>query len=410
MISAGLWPELLHSIWSVILELGPSLLIGSALAGLLHGLLPRDFARRQLRGRGSVWKAVLLGVPLPLCSCGVLPTGLGLKKDGASDGASIGFLISTPQTGVDSVVVSAAFLGWPFALFKVVSAAVTGLVGGLLADRVGRAKVETVGKSVDLVADEAPRTWRDMLDHGLELLRSIWGWLVVGVLISAAIEVLVPAEVFAGAAAWGGLGASLAALVISLPLYVCATASVPIAAALVAGGLPASAALVFLMAGPATNAATVGAVNRSFGGRVLAVYLGTLISGSMLLGWLFDFVLGTATTTAVVHEHGSAPWWKIAAAFVLVAMISFFAGSDLQRAWRRRRGLAKEAFFQEALVLPVSGMTCSGCVAHLEKTLLTEPGVEEALVTLEPGAAQVLGAVSESRLRELIGEAGYQAG
>ena len=120
-----------------------------------------------------------------------------------------------------------------------------------------------------------------MLSQALEILRSIWGWLVVGILISAAIDIWVPDAVWAHVAAWGGLGAALTALVISLPLYVCATASVPIAAALVAGGMPAGAALVFLMAGPATNAATVGALFRAFGGRVLAVYLGTLIVGSM---------------------------------------------------------------------------------------------------------------------------------
>ena len=124
-----------ESLWQITLELAPWLLLGMAIAGLLHGLLPPDFVGRHLRGRAGVAKAVVLGVPLPLCSCGVIPTGLGLKKDGASNGASVGFLISTPQTGVDSILVSASFLGWPFALFKVAAAAITGLVGGWIADR-----------------------------------------------------------------------------------------------------------------------------------------------------------------------------------------------------------------------------------------------------------------------------------
>ncbi len=102
----------LHEVWSVLLELAPWLLVGAAVAGLMHIWLPHDFVQRHLTGKGSVMKAVGLGVPLPLCSCGVIPAGLGLKKDGASDAASMGFLISTPQTGVDSVLVSAAFLGW----------------------------------------------------------------------------------------------------------------------------------------------------------------------------------------------------------------------------------------------------------------------------------------------------------
>ena len=106
----------LHHLWSVTSNLAPWLLMGAALSGVIHVVLPHDFVRRHLTGRGSILKAVVLGVPLPLCSCGVIPAGLGLKKDGASDSAAVG-LISTPQTGVDSVLVSAAFLGWPFAIF-----------------------------------------------------------------------------------------------------------------------------------------------------------------------------------------------------------------------------------------------------------------------------------------------------
>ena len=105
----------LSALWAVLTELAPWLLLGAVVAGLLHGLLPPGFVQRQLQGRAGVAKAVLLGVPLPLCSCGVIPTGIGLKEDGASDGAAIGFLTATPQTGVDSVLVSAGLLGWPFA-------------------------------------------------------------------------------------------------------------------------------------------------------------------------------------------------------------------------------------------------------------------------------------------------------
>ena len=128
---------MLAAMWEVTLQLAPWLLLGAGVAGLLHGLLPPGFVHRQLSGRAGVAKAVLVGVPLPLCSCGVIPTGLGLKKDGASDGASVGFLVSTPQTGVDSMLVAGAFLGWPCALFKVAAAAVTGLAAGWLTDAAG---------------------------------------------------------------------------------------------------------------------------------------------------------------------------------------------------------------------------------------------------------------------------------
>ena len=123
----------IHQAWQIVLELAPWLLLGLLLAGILHVLLPVGFVKRHLGSPGfaSVLKAVAVGVPLPLCSCGVIPAALGLKKEGASNGAAVGFLISTPQTGVDSILVSATFLGWPFAIFKVISALLSGLMGGL---------------------------------------------------------------------------------------------------------------------------------------------------------------------------------------------------------------------------------------------------------------------------------------
>ena len=123
--------------WNVLLELAPWLLLGTAVASGIHVFLPEDFLKRQFSGSAGVLKAVSLGVPLPLCSCGVIPVGLGMKTSGASDGAVVGFLISTPQTGVDSILVSASFLGWPFAIFKLLSAAIMGLLGGGLTNWLG---------------------------------------------------------------------------------------------------------------------------------------------------------------------------------------------------------------------------------------------------------------------------------
>lgn len=389
--------------WNIVVTLAFPLFLGAVIAGLLHGFVPPDFVSRHLRGRSGVLKAVALGVPLPLCSCGVLPAGLGLKRDGASDGASVGFLISTPQTGVDSILVSASFLGLPFALFKVFSAAVTGIVGGLLTDWAGSGSSE-VDAPGSCSTEGADRSWRGMVAHGVDLLRMIWGWLVVGVLISAAIEVWVPPEVFAGLAAWGGLGSAFAALALSLPLYVCATASVPIAAALVAGGLPAGAALVFLMAGPATNAATVGAIARAFGRRTTAIYLGVLIVGSIGLGLAFDRVLG-ADAVAHAHEHGAASW-EVALGGLLLVALAFFAIEDLVLRWRRRSATTPST--EPEVAVGVEGMSCGGCVQHLEKVLRSAEGVRAVAVTLEPGRAVVRGTVDRERVAELVVEAGYR--
>ncbi|MGI9458290.1 MAG: permease [Aeoliella sp.] len=328
-------PQYFLNAWHTTLELAPWLLLGALVAGLLHVLLPANFVERQLTGRWSVLKAVALGVPLPLCSCGVIPMAVGLHRQRASRGATVGFLISTPQTGVDSILVSAAMLGWPFALFKVIAALATGVVGGGITNLLDgdNAALPVVASSHD--TDNSCRSLSAMARHTLEILHSIWGWLVIGVVVSALISTYVPDTAFVSLAAYGGLAAMGVALGISLPLYVCATASVPIAAALVASGLPTGAALVFLMAGPATNLATIGAVHRTLGSRSLVVYLTTIIAGSVLAGLLFDTLIPPASGNVDPPQHDSKGW-QIASALVLIALVLWFAASDLWRKFRRQ--------------------------------------------------------------------------
>jgi uncharacterized membrane protein YraQ (UPF0718 family)/copper chaperone CopZ len=389
---------MLDAIWQVWLQLAPWLLLGAAAAGLLHVLLPRDFARRQFRGFGGVVKAVALGVPLPLCSCGVIPAGLGLKKDGASDGAAVGFLISTPQTGVDSLLVSASFLGWPFTIFKCLSALVMGLAGG--------AATEALHTDADgisrLEEASAPQSTVGFFEHMIDVIRPIWHWIVFGVVASAAIAVWIPPELIAG---WSNIHpalAGLAALAIALPLYVCATASVPIAAALIAQGMPTGAALVFLMAGPATNIATIGAVRRAFGGRVLAVYLATVIIGSVGLAYVYDAFIPFEALGGMAHEHGH-PWWAWVSALVLAGLFVYFVYDDLRSAWLRRTAPAGPS----VVTLEVEGLTCNNCVRKLEHALRGAEGVTSASVTLDPGHATVEGSAHPADLAAVVRATGY---
>lgn len=397
---------MLIACWNVMLALSPWLLLGAVIAGGMHVLLPEKFIQRQLQGWGGLAKAVLIGVPLPLCSCGVIPAGMGLKRDGASDGATVGFLISTPQTGIDSILVSASFLGWPFALFKVFSAALTGWLGGALThvfkdDRFDAEKDESFVNS-----SSQNRNLRDAFDHGLFLIQSIWRWLVFGIVISAAIEVLVPESAIAHFGSMGPFAASLAVLAISVPLYVCATSSVPIAAALVAGGMPTGLALVFLMAGPATNVATIGVIYRGFGLRVLLIYLGVILVGSTGLGLAFDLVW-TAEVVAGHHHHGHE-WWAVVSAWVLGILFVGFLVQDL-RGWFKAKAL--EAVPESSKIeVDVGGMTCGGCVSRLERVLSEIEGVESVAVTLEPGKAMVVGVVSPQIVEAAIVKAGFDVG
>ena len=392
--------------WSVLLELAPWLLLGTLVAGLLHVFLPSDFLKRHLTGSRGVIKAVLFGVPLPLCSCGVVPVGLSLKKGGSTDGATVAFLISTPQTGVDSIFVSASLLGWPFAIFKLASAAITGILGGWLTNLFTSGQTSQDEESVDQT-DSVSRLNRlqAFFAHADELLYSIWHWLVFGILVSAAIVVFLPADAFSGLAAYGGIIAMLVMLLISLPLYVCATASVPIAASLVASGMPTGAALVFLMAGPATNVATLGAVYRTLGRRPLLIYLATVIVGSIVCGMSFGFVVGAVNDTSV-HDHDSSPWWAVASGILLLVLFLRYALSDIRRLSRKR--LSAPTQQATRIKIPVEGMTCNNCVMRLEKTLAKDENIISANVTLIPGSAEVQGNVSESEVRQLIEQAGFQ--
>lgn len=384
--------------WQVWLQLSPWLLLGAAAAGLLHVVLPRDFARRQFRGFSGVGKAVALGVPLPLCSCGVIPAGLGLKKDGASDGAAVGFLISTPQTGVDSLLVSASFLGWPFTIFKWLSALIMGLAGGAATEA-----LHTEARDLSAAQEPAaPRSVAGFFEHMLDVIRPIWKWIVFGVVASAAITAWVPPGAMSG---WSGMHAALAglvALLIALPLYVCATASVPIAAALIAQGMPTGAALVFLMAGPATNVATIGAVKRAFGSRVLAVYLGTVIVGSVGMAYVYDALVPFGALGTAIHEHGH-PWWAWISAVALAGLFLYFAIDDARRAWQSRR----MSTVPSAVTLEVEGLSCNNCVRKLERALRETEGVTAVTVTLEPSRAVIEGSVPPSELEAVVRATGY---
>ena len=223
----------LTEVWTILLELGYPLLLGIVIAGAVHVILPAGFIHKNFGGRGlkSVLKASSLGVPMPLCSCGVIPTAIGLKQDGASDGAATGFLISTPQTGVDSILVSASFLGWPFAIFKLVVAFITGIIGGTVVDLFDK---EQASKREQVLSNNQATGYRPKLKEAVrfgvyELLGMIYGWIIVGIFVAALITVLIPPGYLSNIGWIGGIGGLLLMLAIALPLYVCATASVPVA-------------------------------------------------------------------------------------------------------------------------------------------------------------------------------------
>lgn len=393
--------DFLIEIWQVFLALSPSLLLGLAIAGILHVVVPEKRISSAISGAdtSSVLKSVLFGVPMPLCSCGVVPTAMGLRKQGASRGATTAFLISTPQTGVDSILVTASFLGWPLALFKVAASFVTGLVGGMWVNTLkGEAFQESqvkgdqvlssfqeVGPN-DVEGKESLRAKaREMVRYGIfDILASIDKWIVIGVVASALISLLVPAGSLNEYSWSQGIWGMLAVLLLAIPLYVCTTGSVPMVAALIASGMPAGSALVFLMAGPATNIATIGAMFRTLGRKAMAVYLAVVVSFSLLFGWLFERWLPTPETLAK-GSMAETSWWAQASSVLVALLLAYLLMGKLLNYFSLSKGNGGAM----DMVIQVKDMSCAHCVQSVKKALEAVEGVGEATPDLDSGQVMI---------------------
>lgn len=398
----------LENLWSTTVALSLWLLIGLLVAGILHVFVPDNYVKHQLghkKGLLTVLKAVLFGVPMPLCSCGVIPAALGIKKQGAGDGAALGFLISTPQTGVDSIMVSASMLGWPFAIFKLASAFIIGIAGGIWAFFTGSPNGEENANDENN-GEREKRGFKDIFVFAIDdLLKMIWRWLVAGVIVSAAITTWLPKDFFNTYLPDNIFLAMLIVLLISLPMYVCATASVPIAAALVAAGMPPGAALVFLMAGPASNVATIGAVYRAFGLKKLIIYLSSITVGSMLGGVLFDSVITPAVAMPKMHHPSEAGIISIVAGIILIILILRFVIIDLKDYLRTKKS---SGTITETKSIIVFGMTCENCANSVRKVLLNIEEVSDVIIDLELGKVDVLGSnLNDDSIKIAITKVGF---
>ncbi len=299
--------NILKEIWVITVEMAPYLLFGFLMAGVLSVLISRDYVRRHLGGHGWLgsFKAALIGVPMPICSCGVIPLAASLRKHGASRGATASFLASTPQTGVDSLMITYALLGWVFAVFRAVVAFVSGILCGTAVSMISPKENEEPAECSDeCCVPHQKNIVKRMLTYGfLTLPQSISRAVVVGILLSGILSGLIPENFFAD------MGNSpltmLVMLGIGIPLYVCSSASVPIALAFIKAGISPGAALIFLITGPATNAATLTTLWSIIGKKQLAVFLTTLALcalGAGLLMNTLDIQLGIGEAVCTCGE------------------------------------------------------------------------------------------------------------
>ncbi|MFH0964953.1 MAG: SO_0444 family Cu/Zn efflux transporter [Planctomycetota bacterium] len=387
--------RILADAWNTLCDMSPYLLFGFAVAGVLSVLISPETIERHLGGAGlgSVIKSSIFGVPLPLCSCGVIPVAASLRRHGASPAATAAFLLSTPQTGVDSILVTLSLLGPLLAVYRPVAALATGILGGWLVSLV-TSRYEGAAPVPSRCTDACcvNPTNRSKLSRALRyafltLPQDIAKPLLAGLLVAGMITALVPAQSIPPALAGGLLGMILMMLV-GIPVYVCATASVPIAAALIMKGVSPGAALVFLMTGPATNAATIATVWKIMGRRVAVVYLAVVAASALAAGLLLDHIVAVAAIPPFQPLQEALPYGvKVVAA---VALLAVLAGSILRSALGRSEQVTIRAA-GTTFVLRVTGMSCSHCADTLEKALREVPGVDSASVNLATGEATVTG-------------------
>ena len=442
----------MENYWNALLtmsaEMAPYLLLGFFIAGLLRVFVPKTLYSKHLAPRNmkSVVKAAALGVPLPLCSCGVIPTAVGLRKEGASHGACTSFLIATPQTGVDSIIATYSLMGLPFAVVRPLAALLTAIFGGWLTntyahedEKHSEAQAADNGDSQCCCgheheehehgcgcscehAQEAPRSFGgkmlEALDYAfVDMMQDVGKWLVAGLLIAALITVTVPNDWLAALHEYKLLN-MLLVLAVAIPMYVCATGSIPIAVSLMAKGLTPGAALVLLMAGPAVNSASMLVIGKVFGRRTLWLYILSIIIGAVVFGLGLDYLLPQewfAVQSRIVGAcHNLAHtlsvmdwlWLGLLTALLLNALVRHWCGFGQHG----HEHCCHEKHEDEcAVVYSVSGMNCNHCKANVERAIKSVEGVKEVTVDLASATASVIGVHDSEALIRQVKSFGYEA-
>lgn len=414
--------EILH----LINEMSPFLLLGFLLAGLMHAFIPGTYFQKYLSRRSwsSVVNAALFGIPLPLCSCGVIPTAMSLRKEGASKGAVVSFLVATPQTGVDSIIATYSLMGWAFAVVRPVAALVTAMLGGAM---VNFSDTAPVSESMVPVHDDhchegysagrgiLGKLKKALLYAFVEMMQDIGKWLVVGLIAAGLITILVPDSVFA--VFQGNTFASmLLVLCIAIPMYLCATGSIPIAVALMLKGLTPGAGLVLLMAGPACNFASILVVRKVLGTRTLVTYLASIIVGAIGFGYLIDWLQFSGTINFLGHLsaqgaccHEPSSWFSWGCTVLLaILLLNALVFSRHHHHNETVENIETNNNSMNVTIYHIEGMNCNHCRMAAEKALLSVAGVTSATVDLASKEARVEGTATKEDLAKAIDEVGFK--
>lgn len=406
--------------------MSPYLLLGFLLAGLMRTFVPTHLYHRYLGQPSfrSVVNAMLLSLPVPLCSCGVIPTAMSLRKQGASKGATVSFLIATPQTGIDSIIATYSLMGLPFALLRPIAAIVTSLLGGQLTNWLDDNHFQQSTTHKENEFEHRPTGIWNRLRQAfhyafVEMMQDIGRWLVMGLLIAGIITVFVPDSFFAMLAG-NTLLSILVVLVCAVPMYLCATGSIPIAVALMMKGLSPGTALVLLMAGPAVNVASMLVVRKVMGLRTLLIYLLSVVGGAVTFALSVDYLLPRQWFTSHLEEmhtccHEHTQWFNIICSILLLLLLL----NALYRRYFHNGGCGHhhchchdEACHcadneEKALTLHITGMSCNHCKTNVENIIKSIPGVTKVEINLTDGQAIINGSASLESIRQAVESIGF---
>ena len=410
----------------LVTEMSPYLLLGFLLAGLMHAFIPGTIYSKYLAkpNMRSVVLAALFGIPLPLCSCGVLPTAMSLRREGASKGAAVSFLIATPQTGVDSIIATFSLMGLPFAIIRPIAALATAIFGGKMVNVIegdeGAGKFDSTNEQThdDLCGDsccgghdKVPTSFVGKIIEALryayiDMMESVGKWLVVGLIVAGLITIFVPDsyfEIFKD----NSFTSMLLVLCISIPMYLCATGSIPIAVALMMKGLTPGAALVLLMAGPACSVASVLVVSKVLGRRTLIAYLGSIISGAVGFGLVTDYLLPRAwfMSHLVANDACCEEENSLFATSCTILLFLLLANAFIRRRFRSKANINSKNTMKQTFV--IKGMSCNHCRMSAEKAILSVKGVTSASVDLGSKQAVVEGDFSPEDVCKAVEETGF---
>ena len=396
---------------NILLEISPYLLLGFFIAGVLHVFVPNKFYTKYLGNNsfGSVVYAALFGIPLPLCSCGVIPVATSLRKEGASKGATTSFLIATPQTGVDSIIATYSVLGLPFAVIRPVVALITSLFGGAMVNIFDKDSSDnpTVSECKSGCCEATGKSRNKLIEifkYGfVDMLQDVGKRLIFGIIMAAIITISVPDGALT-ILSDKPLLSILLVLIVSVPMYVCATGSIPIAAALILKGLTPGAALVMLMAGPAINIASILVVSKVLGKKSMAIYLISIILGAVASALFIDYLLPMEwfdTIGNIATSCATTPLWKIIATILFIALL---INAFVQKYISSKK---KKVTMESVKKIKVYGMSCNHCKASVERAVSKVPTVTKAEVDLASKTLYIEGEISDQMVKEIIEDLGF---